>query len=393
MRPILVIIVVAQFFCTSLWFAGNAVAGEIIQSLKLAPRFLGHMTSAVQLGFISGTLWFAIAGIADRYAPSRVFFYSSICAAAFNAAITLPFQGAFFILVMRFFTGFFLAGIYPVGMKIASDYFREGLGKSLGYLVGALVLGTALPHLLKSISLHLSWNYVFLGTTILSITGGILMLWLVPVGPHRKPGKKVMGMSIAKPFRHKPFKAVAFGYFGHMWELYTLWAFVPVMLTAYAGLHPGFEVNIPLLSFATIGIGAAACVMAGIISQKTGAEKIARFALAGSGICCLISPLIFLQGYSVLFIVFMLMWGILVIADSPMFSTLVANHAPAEERGTALTLVTCIGFAITIVSILLLNNLREIFSPEWLFLFLLPGPVFGLLGMYADKNNLSDPKK
>jgi MFS family permease len=170
-----------------------------------------------------------------------------------------------------------------------------------------------------------------------------------------------------------------------MWELYTFWAFVPAMLSAYAALHTGTEFNIPLLSFCIIGIGAPACVAGGILSQKHGAEKVARVALTGSGICCLLSPVFFMQKSPELLELFLLVWGVLVIADSPMFSSLVAQRAPAEGRGTALTLVTCIGFAITIASILLLNIMSGYIPSAWLYWLLLPGPALGLWSMQANK--------
>jgi MFS family permease len=385
MRPILAIIVIAQFCCTSLWFAGNAVVTDISQAFSLGPQFLGYLTASVQLGFISGTLFFALLGIADNFQPSKIFFICSVLGACSNAFIAFFDISATGLLLGRTCTGFFLAGIYPVGMKIASDYFQEGLGKSLGYLVGALVLGKALPHLFKSFTLNLSWKYILLSTSLLSLFGGLLMLWLVPVGPLRKKGVVIFGASMLKPFRHKPFRSFAFGYFGHMWELYTFWAFVPVMLASYIMLHAEAHFNIPLLSFMVIAIGAPACVFGGMASQKYGAEKVARIALTGSGICCLISPFVFIQGNAVVFILFLLLWGILVIADSPMFSTLVAQHAPAEQRGTALTIVTCIGFAITIISILSVNQLSPFISPMWLYLLLLPGPFFGLLSLQKSK--------
>lgn len=381
MRPILAIIVIAQFCCTSLWFAGNAVAADISEAFGFGSGFLGYLTGSVQFGFICGTLFFALLGLADRFAPSKIFFVCAVLGACSNAFIVFFNTGATGAILARAFIGFLLAGIYPVGMKIASDYFQEGLGKSLGYLIGALVLGTALPHLLKSFTYNLPWKFVLISTTLLSILGGFLMLLLVPSGPLRKKGTIAFGANMMIPFRQKSFRSVAFGYFGHMWELYTFWAFVPVMLSTYMAFHEQVDFNIPLLSFAIIGIGAPACVLGGIFSKKVGAWKVAKVALSGSAICCLVSPLLFLQHNGFLYIFYLLVWGILVIADSPMFSTLVAQHAPAEGRGTALTLVTCIGFAITIASILLVNQLSTFISPAWLYLLLLPGPIFGLLNL------------
>src|ERR1700754_4784657 len=180
MRLVLPVIVVSQFFCTSLWFAGNAIAPDIARDLHLEQHFLAHLTSAIQFGFISGTLTFAILSISDRFSPSRVFFCSSILAGLFNLGMTIPGIHTTEILLFRFLTGFFLAGIYPVGMKIASDHYKQGLGKSLGYLVGALVLGTAFPHLLKSLMAALPWRYVVFSTSALSVLGGLAMFLMVP---------------------------------------------------------------------------------------------------------------------------------------------------------------------------------------------------------------------
>lgn len=188
MKRVLIIIVLAQFFCTSLWFAGNAVLADLISNLNVDNSFLAHLTSAVQFGFITGTLVFAVFTIADRYSPSQVFFISAIVAAACNLMISwgsIPAEG---ILTFRFMTGFFLAGIYPVGMKIASDYFQKGLGKSLGFLVGALVLGTAFPHFLKNLTATFPWKYLIHSTSILALLGGLAIKLFVSDGPYRKSG-------------------------------------------------------------------------------------------------------------------------------------------------------------------------------------------------------------
>ncbi|HSK12300.1 MAG TPA: MFS transporter, partial [Phnomibacter sp.] len=208
--------------------------------------------------------------------------------------------------------------------------------------------------------------------------GGTVVLWLVPEGPFRSRGSRPKMGSLRQIFRHAGFRDAASGYFGHMWELYTFWAFVPVMLQAYAERHQVQMLNMPLWSFACIAIGGPACVLGGYLSRGGGAKKIATLALFISGLCCLAWPLVFLQGSLVLFLAFMLTWGAAVVADSPLFSTLVAQHAPAESRGTALTLVVCIGFAITIVSIQLVNLLQAIAPPTWLYMVLAAGPVLGL---------------
>ena len=381
------IIVSAQFLCTSLWFAGNAIIPELAKEFDLTHAALGHITSAIQFGFIVGTLCYAVSNFADRFSPSTVFFLSAIAASACNIAIVLPGQGFGGLLALRFFTGFFLAGIYPVGMKIAADYYDKGLGKALGFLVGALVIGTSFPHLLKSFTSSLPWKTVLFLTSGLSLTGGILIRLFVPDGPYRKKGQRLKLSGLVQPFYDKAFRSASFGYFGHMWELYTFWAFVPVILGAYQLVHPQQNINIPAYSFAVIGVGGLACVASGYISQKYGSWIAAFGALFLSGCCCLLSPLAFFLPFAG-FILFLIFWGLVVIADSPMFSSLVAQSAPATSKGTALTIVTCIGFSITILSIELLNTLRNNIAEQFLYLFLLPGPVIGLFFMLKTKDKL-----
>lgn len=365
-----------------MWFASNAVIAEIALNFGLGEGALGHLTSAVQFGFISGTLVFAVLSIADRFSPSKVFLASALLGAAMNLGTVLDTNTFSSLLAFRFGTGFFLAGIYPVGMKIAADYFQKGLGKSLGYLVGALVLGTAFPHLLKGFEFHLPWKAVLLVTSGLASLGGLLVLFLVPDGPYRSTGSKLAPSTFFKVFKVPAFRAAAFGYFGHMWELYAFWAFVPIMLDSYATLHTNVVFNTSLLAFFVIAIGSIACVLGGYLSLRKGTKKVATSALLISGLCCLVSPLFISLGITWLFILFLLVWAMTVIADSPLFSTLVAQHALPEVKGTALTIVNCIGFAITIVSIQLLNGLQAHLAPQLLYLPLAIGPAIGLLVLF-----------
>ncbi|TCI85231.1 MFS transporter [Tenacibaculum sp. M341] len=378
---ILIIIVVSQFLCTSLWFAGNGVISDLIQVFNLDTNALGHITSSVQFGFITGTLLFALLSIADRYSPSKVFFVCAILGALCNIGIILKNNTFISIITLRFFTGFFLAGIYPVGMKIASDYFEKGLGKSLGFLVGALVLGTAFPHLLKNIKGTLPWEFVIYTTSVLAALGGILMLLLIPDGPYRKASQKLQLSAIKTIFKKKDFRAFSFGYFAHMWELYTFWAFVPVMIKMYQENYPMTSFNTSLLCFLIIGIGGLSCILAGFLAQRLSNKTIAFYALLFSCICCIISPIFFAINSQVLFVSFLLFWGIVVIADSPLFSTLVAQNAPVELKGTALTIVTSIGFFISIISLQLINQLQTITNSSIILTILAIGPVLGLIAL------------
>jgi predicted MFS family arabinose efflux permease len=372
-------IVLAQFACTSLWFAGNAVLPELIPLLQLEASSLPHLTSAVQLGFILGTLVFAVFTISDRFSPSKVFLVCALAGAGWNLSL-LGASGLSTLLVSRFLTGFCLAGIYPVGMKIAADYHQRGLGKALGFLVGALVLGTAFPHLLKSLTQGLPWRYVIWGTSGLAVLGGMSLFLLVPDGPYSTKSTQPNFTAFFQIFKQKEFRAAAFGYFGHMWELYTFWAFVPVLLALYSEAHPETQINNPLWSFFIIAIGAVACVMGGYLSQKIGSARTAFAALTVSMVCCLLSPWLFSLPLA-LFLGLLLVWGLAAPMDSPQFSTLVAQNAPSQAKGTALTIVNSLGFAITIFSIQFLRSIQGTVDARYWFLFLAIGPLLGLVAM------------
>ena len=239
-RPpwILPTIIFSQFAGTSLWFAGNAVLGDLQRQWSMGAESLGYMISAVQLGFIAGTLCFAFFVIADRFSPRIVFFICSLFGAFSNLLISLVADGPAMLLVLRFLTGFFLAGIYPVGMKIAAGWYQRGLGKALGFLVGALVLGTAFPHLLKGIGQTLPWETVILSVSGIALLGGIAMMILVPDGPFAVKGTKFDSRALMIIFQSRDVRSASFGYFGHMWELYAFLAFIPVILANYVTTNP-----------------------------------------------------------------------------------------------------------------------------------------------------------
>ncbi|HSG32604.1 MAG TPA: MFS transporter [Thermodesulfobacteriota bacterium] len=377
-RPywILPVLIFSQFAGTSLWFAGNAIISDLQLGWNLDPASIGWVTSSVQFGFITGTLCFAFFAISDVFSPRKVFFVCSIVGALANLNIYLFADGLSTLLVFRFLTGFFLAGIYPVGMKIASGWYKEGLGQAMGFLVGALVLGTAFPHLIKGLGETLHWNSVIIAVSILCVLGGLLMFLLVPDGPNLYKGTRFNYKAIYHIFQSKDLRAASFGYFGHMWEIYAMWAFIPVLLTIYSNLH-GTEINIPIWSFIFIGCGSIGCSLGGILSKKIGSASVAFYQLTVSGVCCLFSPLLINAPESIFFLV-LIIWGITIAGDSPQFSTLTAQTAPKEYVGSALTIVTCIGFFITIFSIELVNFILTVFDAKYVFILLTPGPVLGL---------------
>jgi predicted MFS family arabinose efflux permease len=373
-RRILPVIVASQFAGTSIWFAGNAVLGDLERDWGLAAGAVGHATSAVQLGFIAGTLVFAFFALSDRWPARAVFLAGALLGAAANLGV-LAGGGLAALVGWRFATGFFLAGIYPVGMKIAAGWYREDLGKALGWLVGALVLGTAFPHLLKSLGQAWPWQSVLAAVSAVAALGGVAIYLLVPDGPYLTKGARFDPRALASVFRSPDFRASAFGYFGHMWELYAFWAFVPLALAAH-----GAVTNVSFWSFAVIAAGFAGCVAGGLVSLRAGSAPVAFVQLAASGICCLLSPFMFGTPEAV-YLGFLLIWGIVVVGDSPQFSALNAASAPRDRVGSALTIANCIGFAITIFSIQLLNLLAAHWPLQYLLVLLAPGPILGLLAL------------
>lgn len=376
-RYILPVIVASQFAGTSLWFAGNAVLTDLADQWGLSESSQSYLTSAVQFGFIVGTLVFALLSVADRFRPTRVFMISSLLGALFNALA--PFwESTGGLVFFRFLTGFSLAGIYPVGLKVAADWYEEGLGRALGWLVGALAVGSAFPFLLRQIPQPfeaLLWE-----TSALAATGGLVLGFVVPDGPYRKPGKQSWSRStITSLFDNPEFRWAAFGYFGHMWELYAFWTWCPDVWKAYIARQTGNAAawDADVITFAVLAIGGVGCVIGGLFSERYGSALVAWVSLFASGLFCFLSPGLFLAPPALTLAAF-LIWGMAVAADSPQFSSLVAQTAPADSKGTALTIVTSIGFVITIGSIQLLG---VPVSEQYLFIMLAPGPVFGLWSM------------
>ncbi len=375
-RRVLPLVIVAQFLGTSLWFVGNAVADEVAAQWPQVDGAIGWLTSSVQLGFIVGTLVYAVLALADRFEAHRVFFASSLLAAAANASTLIAPESFAWFLGGRFATGVFLAGIYPVGMKLAASWFRRGLGNAIGLLVGALVLGTAFPHLLRTTALP--WRPVIISASVFAVVGGIAVRVGVPEGPFVKRQVGFDPRGALAVFRNPSFARASLGYFGHMWELYAFWAFIPwALAVAWPGLATG---DLSLWSFIVIAVGAVGCAVGGRISLRTGSARVAMVQLAISGACCVASPWVLGMG-GVSAMALLLLWGVTVVGDSPQFSTLGARTAPPDQVGTALTLMTTIGFAITIGSIQLLSALAVPGGPTWLLVLLVPGPILGLLAM------------
>jgi MFS transporter, DHA1 family, inner membrane transport protein len=382
-RRILPVIVLSQFAGTSLWFAVNAVMPDLNRAWGLPVAAVGMLTSAVQLGFVAGTLVFALLMLADRFAPPRVFLVCSLLGAIVNASMLFA-QGQLWLLVAsRFGVGFLLAGIYPVGMKIAASWYREKLGAAMGVLIGALVLGTALPHGLRALAGesgaggavlpgHAPWQAVVIGVSLLAALGGLATALLVPPHPNAVRATRITPAALGLIWSDRKLRASVFGYFGHMWELYAFIVLVPLVLATRLN---GNAVSAG--AFWAIAAGFAGCVGGGLLVRHVGSARVAYLQLATSGACCVAAPLALGAPFPV-FISWLLLWGATVAGDSPQFSTLTAQNAPAAVVGSVLTFANCIGFAISVVSIELFVRAAQAWPLEQVLPFLALGPALGL---------------
>ncbi len=359
----LIFIILSQFLSGSIWFAANvAYVGQ------------GFLLSAVQFGFILGTLLFSFLNISDRFSPARVFFICALFGALFNVCGIFIEDRRFYLLTSRLLCGVSLAGIYPVGMKIAASWYPETVSKALGWLVGALVLAAGFPYLVKTLNWQGNTDFILQVTSGLCLAGGVIQLFLVRDGPYLPKASKFNISVIIDIFQHPGFRASAFGYFGHMWELYAVFAYISVLLETIVNN------NVDLWSFCFFIFGSLGCAMGGMVALKTGSRMIALISLFMSGTICLISPLLpDLPQWLALVII--QIWGVTIVADSPQFSALNTQFAPRNYVGSALTIVNCIGFLITIITIELLNLWIGWFGVRTAFLPLVLGPIFGWIAL------------
>jgi DHA1 family inner membrane transport protein len=376
-RRVLPVLVLAQLAGVSPWFAVNAVMPELQRDHGWAAADVGTLTSAVQLGFIVGTLLFALLAIADRFSPRRVFLLCSLAGAACTLAGAWSAGSFQALLLWRMLTGFFLAGIYPVGMKIASQWFPQGLGGALGWLIGALVLGSASAHAVRAIGTALPWPMVFYTVATAAALGGVLLYSTLP--ERTRPAGQGAGLrwrALGSIWTDRKVRASVLGYFGHMWELYTMWVLVPAILaTRLAGAALSWA------AFAVLAAGAVGCIGGGLWARRIGSARVAAWQLGASGLCCVLAPWLIRAGDGA-FAAWLLLWGITVAGDSPQFSALTAANAPPQAVGSVLTLVNSIGFGISILSIQAFVQLAQRHDLGALLPWLGLGPLLGVWALW-----------
>jgi len=375
----LALVATALLLAMGLWFGVSAVAPQIAREWQLDADTTAWLTLAVQLGFVAGTLLSATLSLSDVIRARHLFALCALLGAIANAVLAWRVHSAGPAIALRFLTGVFLAGVYPPGMKIIASWFKTGRGFALGVLMGALTLGKASPYLINAIGSS-DWRVNASIASALAAVSSVIVLLLVTDGPHALPNQPFDMTQITRVFANRGVRLANFGYFGHMWELYAMWTWAPVMIrasVAASGDSPRFA---EAASFAVIGAGAAGCVAAGLLADRIGRPIVASAAMAMSGACCLVIGFAFGRSAAAL-LVLAVIWGATVVADSAQFSACVTEYADPRYLGTALTLQTCIGFLITTVSIRMMPLLVGRVGWEWAFAFLAPGPALGIVAM------------
>ena len=380
-RRAVALIVLSQWLGTSLWFSPSGAADGLMARLEIGTSDFGWLIAATQLGFIAGTLGVAASGLADRFGASRIFALSCFAGAVANAAVGLSRIDYVTAWMLRFVVGLCLAGIYPLGMKMIVQWVGGRPAAALGWLVGMLTLGTAMPHALRASGASWPWEAVVLASSALALVGAALVFFLGD-GPFAAPPSRRGDADAAERvavwgvFRVPAFRASALGYFGHMWELYAFWSVLPWLAQPIAAELGRGVASVALLSFAVIAAGSLGCVLGGQWSRRIGSARVAALALAGSGAMCLLYPL--LAGAPIaLRLAALLFWGFCVVADSPQFSALSAQFAPPRLLGSALVAQNGIGFLITVASILILSRVLPAWGAQAMWI-LVPGPLLGL---------------
>jgi MFS family permease len=375
----LTLLALAELLGMSLWFSGSAVVPALTHEWNLTESQVSWIANAVQFGFVAGTLLSAFLNLPDVIRTRHLFAVSSVLGALTNLSFALyartPGQG----IALRFITGAFLAGVYPPGMKIMATWFRQRRGMALGVLVGALTLGKATPYLVNALG-SANWRHNILFVSLLAVIGSLIVLWFVDDGPYALPPAQFDLSQIVKVFSNRGVRLASFGYFGHMWELYGMWIWIPVMIRASLANSGANSQLAEVGSFVVIGAGAVGCVVAGLIADRVGRTVVTSWAMAISGTCCLVIGFLF-GGSPLLLLLVAAVWGASVVADSAQFSSCITELGDPQYIGTGLTIQMCIGFLLTTISIELIPKLVNRVGWRYAFILLAPGPLFGVISM------------
>jgi len=380
-RRVLLLVATAELLAMSLWFSATAVAPELAAEWGLTDAEAGWLTVAVQVGFVAGALLSSVFTVSDVVRPRFLFAGSAVAGAACTAAIAAFVDTGPPAFALRFLTGVALAGVYPPGMKILAGWFEGGRGFAIGVLVGALTVGSALPHLLRAVGGIGRPRVVLYGAAGLALVGGFLVL-LVEPGPHQAPTAPFDLGAIPRMLRDRPTMLANGGYFGHMWELYAVWTWIPAYLAASIAANGGGQpVELAsALAFGTIAVGGGGAVLAGYGADRIGRTTVTSLSMVVSGVACLAAGVVF--GRSLVVVVpFVLVWGFAIVADSAQFSAAVSEVAEESYVGTALTLQTAIGYLLTTISIQLVPMLVDAVGWQWAFAPLAVGPLVGVVSM------------
>ena len=377
----LILVSLATFFSLSVWFSTNAISSALEVEKSIDESSMAILTIAVQLGFVFGTLLIAVTNLSDLINARTLFAYAAVLAALANLLV-IPFDSTPALIAARFATGAFLGGVYPPAMKVISGWYTKGRGFALGTMVGALTIGSGSPHLLRSV-LSENWQAVIIGSSVLAISGGLILKFLVKDGPHEVKGAKFNPKYLIGAISQRGPRLALTGYLGHQWELYAMWAWIGSFMLYIVGEKSLIGDRLDLasaLTFLVFAVGAVASSYAGIWSEKIGRTAVTSIAMVISGGVAAFIGFIPPE-MTVLIVILAMIWGASVIADSAQFSTAMTELSDPAYRGTMLTFQTGIGFALTAASIWLLPIVKDSSGWGWAFAMLALGPVVGTAAM------------